>query len=71
MIPYNGYRSEGARGLWAWLYRLDTVGVSRGKGEVACLIQSAKARARGCHASRNLIAMIYLIGGKLDFGLPT
>jgi len=35
------------------------------------LIQSAKARARGYRTNRNLIAMIYLIGGKLDFGLPT
>ena len=35
------------------------------------LIQSAKSRARGYRTNRNLIAMIYLIGGKLDFKLPT
>jgi len=35
------------------------------------LVQSAKARARGYRTNRNLIAMIYLIGGKLNFGLPT
>jgi len=35
------------------------------------MIQAAKARARGYRSNRNLIAMIYLIGGKLDFGLPT
>lgn len=35
------------------------------------LIQSAKTRARGYRTTRNLIAMIYLIGGKLNFGLPT
>lgn len=35
------------------------------------LVQSAKARARGYRTTRNLIAMIYLIGGKLNFGLPT
>jgi transposase len=35
------------------------------------LVQSAKARARGYRTNRNLIAMIYLIGGKLKFGLPT
>jgi transposase len=35
------------------------------------LVQAAKARARGYRTTRNLIAMIYLIGGKLKFGLPT
>jgi len=35
------------------------------------LIQAAKARARGYRTKRNLIAMIYLIGGNLNFGLPT
>jgi transposase len=35
------------------------------------LVQSAKARARGYRTNRNFIAMIYLIGGKLNFGLPT
>lgn len=35
------------------------------------LMQSAKARARRYRTNRNLIAMIYLIGGKLNFGLPT
>lgn len=35
------------------------------------MVQSAKARARGYRTNRNLIAMIYLIGGKLDFRLPT
>lgn len=35
------------------------------------LIQAAKAKARGYRTTRNLIAMIYLIGGKLDFRLPT
>jgi transposase len=35
------------------------------------LVQSAKTRARGYRTNRNLIAVIYLIGGKLNFGLPT
>ncbi|MDO8946698.1 MAG: transposase, partial [Desulfocapsaceae bacterium] len=35
------------------------------------LIQAAKAKARGYRTTKNLIAMIYLIGGKLNFGLPT
>jgi len=34
-------------------------------------VQSAKARVRGYRTNLNLIAMIYLIGGKLNFGLPT
>ncbi len=34
------------------------------------LVQAAKARARGYRTTHNLIAMIYLIGGKLNFGLP-
>jgi len=35
------------------------------------LIQAAKARARGYRTTKNLITMIYLIGGKLQFKLPT
>jgi len=35
------------------------------------LDQAAKDRARGYRTTKNLIAMIYMIGGKLNFGLPT
>ena len=35
------------------------------------LIQAAKARARGYRSDKNLIAMAYLIAGKLPLGLPT
>ncbi|WP_435549465.1 transposase, partial [Desulfobacterium sp. N47] len=35
------------------------------------LIQAAKAKARGYRTIKNLITMIYLIGGKLEFRLPT
>ncbi|MEI6827863.1 MAG: transposase, partial [Desulfuromonadales bacterium] len=35
------------------------------------LVQSAKSRAKGYRTNRNLIAIIYMIGGKLNFGLPT
>ncbi|MCY4543787.1 MAG: transposase, partial [Gemmatimonadetes bacterium] len=35
------------------------------------LIQAAKTRARGYRSDRNLIAMVYLIAGKLDMRLPT
>jgi hypothetical protein len=34
------------------------------------LVQAAKAKARGYRTSRNLIAMAYLIAGKLQFNLP-
>jgi transposase len=34
------------------------------------LVQAAKAKARGYRSSRNLKAMVYLIAGKLDLGLP-
>jgi hypothetical protein len=33
-------------------------------------VQAAKARARGYRTARNLIMMIYLIAGKLEFDLP-
>ncbi|MBU1744460.1 MAG: transposase [Proteobacteria bacterium] len=35
------------------------------------LIQAAKAKARGYRITKNLITMIYLIGGKLEFRLST
>ena len=35
------------------------------------LIQAAKARARGYRSNRNLIAMTYLVAGKLRMDLPT
>ncbi|MCL6444626.1 MAG: ISL3 family transposase [Alicyclobacillus sp.] len=35
------------------------------------LIQAAKHRAKGYRTSRNLVAIIYLLLGKLDFSLPT
>ena len=35
------------------------------------LVQAAKARARGYRTVRNLILMIYLIAGKLEFDLPS
>jgi transposase len=35
------------------------------------LVQAAKAKARGYRSYRNLCAIIYLLAGKLHFGLPT
>jgi transposase len=34
------------------------------------LVQAAKAKARGYRSVRNLVAMVYLIAGKLDLRLP-
>ncbi len=34
------------------------------------LVQAAKAKARGYRSKRNLIAMVYLLAGKLDLRLP-
>jgi transposase len=35
------------------------------------LIQSAKSRARGYRSIRNMVTIVYLLGGKLELGLPT
>lgn len=55
-------------GVLQWFKSQITNGILEG---INSLIQAAKARARGYRTNRNLIAMIYLIGGKFDFGLPT
>jgi len=55
-------------GVLQWFKSHITNGVLEG---INSLIQAAKARARGYRTNRNLIAMIYLIGGNLKFGLPT
>ena len=57
---------------WSGIMRWFTSRISNGTLEgINSLIQAAKARARGYRTTRNLISMIYLIGGKLNFGLPT
>jgi transposase len=55
-------------GVLRWLHSRINNGMLEGFNS---LVQSAKTRARGYRTNRNLIAMIYLIGGKLNFGLPT
>jgi len=34
-------------------------------------VQAAKAKARGYRTTKNLIAVAYLLAGKLNFSLPT
>ena len=57
---------------WDGILRWFTSRINNGILEgINSLIQAAKARARGYRTKRNLITMIYLLAGKLDFGLPT
>ncbi len=55
-------------GVLRWFHSNINNGILEG---INSLIQAAKAKARGYRTSRNLITMIYLIGGKLAFSLPT
>lgn len=55
-------------GILRWFHSKINNGMLEGFNS---LVQAAKSRARGYRTNRNLIAMIYLIGGKLNFGLPT
>lgn len=57
---------------WQGILRWFTSRVSNGVLEaINGLIQAAKARARGYRSNRNLIAMTYLVAGKLRMDLPT
>jgi transposase len=56
------------KGVLRWFQSNINNGILEG---INSLIQAAKAKARGYRTIRNLTAMIYLIGGKLDFRLPT
>ncbi len=57
---------------WNGILRWFTSGVSNGILEgMNSLVQSAKSRARGYRSTRNLITMIYILGAKLQYGLPT
>jgi transposase len=56
------------RGIMNWFRSRISNGLMEG---LCSLIQAAKARARGYRTTKNLISMIYLIAGKLNFDLPT
>jgi transposase len=57
---------------WDGILRWFTSRVTNGVLEaINGLIQAAKARARGYRSNRNLIAMTYLVAGKLRMELPT
>jgi transposase len=55
-------------GILAWFRSRISNGLLEG---LSSLVQAAKARARGYRSTRNLIAMIYLMHGKLPLNQPT
>jgi transposase len=55
-------------GILRWFHSNISNGILEGLNS---LVQSAKSKARGYRSTRNLIAIIYLIGGRLNFALPT
>lgn len=55
-------------GILNWFESQATTSLLEG---INSLVQAAKARARGYRSTRNLIAIAYLLAGKLHFELPT
>lgn len=55
-------------GVLSWHQHKISNGILEG---INSLIQAAKAKARGYRSTENLITMIYMIVGKLNFKLPT
>lgn len=57
---------------WDGILRWFTSKINNGILEgINSLIQAVKAKAKEYRTTKNLITMIYLIGGKLEFRLPT
>jgi transposase len=54
-------------GILRWFHSNIANGLIEG---INSLVQAAKAKARGYRSNRNLIAMVYLLAGKLDLKLP-
>ena len=54
-------------GMLRWFHSNIANGLIEG---INSLVQAAKAKARGYRSNRNLIAMVYLLAGKLDLRLP-
>jgi len=55
-------------GLLNWFWSKISNGLLEG---VSSLVQAAKAKARGYRSLQNLITMIYLLTGKLEFDVPS
>lgn len=56
------------KGIVRWFESRIANGVLEG---INSLVQAAKAKARGYRSDRNLITMVYLLAGKLEYHLPT
>ena len=57
-----------SEGILAWFDSRIANGLIEG---INSLVQAAKAKARGYRSLRNLMAVTYLVAGKLDLKLPT
>jgi len=55
-------------GVLRWFESRINNGILEG---INSLVQAAKAKARGYRSVKNFITMVYIVAGKLDFGLPT
>jgi transposase len=58
---------EHAAGVLRWFSERLTNGLLEG---INSILQAAKSKARGYRTTRNLIAIAYLLAGKLNFALP-
>jgi transposase len=67
IIDFAHMIGEHWEGVLRWHWTRINNGILEG---INSLVQAAKRRARGYRNKRNLIAMIYLIAGRLDFS-PT
>jgi transposase len=66
IIDFAHMIGEHWEGVLRWHWTRLNNGILEG---INSLVQAAKRRARGYRNKRNLIAMIYLIAGRLDFSL--
>lgn len=69
-VPAMADAARTIKNHWSGVLRWFTSKITNGLLEgINSLIQAAKAKARGYRTSRNLIAMIYLIAGKLELNV--
>lgn len=69
-VPAMVAAARTIRNHWNGVLRWFTSRITNGLLEgINSLIQAAKAKARGYRTSRNLIAMVYLIAGRLQFNV--
>ncbi len=66
VVAFAEMIGEHWEGVLRWHWTKINNGILEG---INSLVQAAKRRARGYRTKRNLIAMVYLIAGRLDFSL--